>query len=136
MKKNKFVTECPICSHEYTSEDINGGRCTAPGCGTMITDSMSRAAETTRRQEMIRKYLAKIKESADEIKKLKAKNKKMAYAIAYMYDTLYFDSEAGEFDPDKEWGSAADFIEMVHDLIVPNIIPKPEMRTRLRPEFT
>jgi hypothetical protein len=135
MKKNKFVTECPNCSHEYTAEDINGGRCTAPGCGTMITDPMSRSAETIKRQELIGKHLKRIKELTDENKKLKAAKRKMEYAIAYMYDTMYFDDEDAVFDPDKEFDSAVDFMDMVHDLIVPNIIPKPTGRTRLRPEF-
>jgi uncharacterized Zn-finger protein len=72
MKKNKFITECPNCSHEYTAEDINGGRCTAPGCGTMITDPMSRSGRSIREAEQKRIHLADIKILQNENKRLTA----------------------------------------------------------------
>jgi hypothetical protein len=35
-----------------------------------------------------------------------------------IYDVLYFDSAKNSFNPDKEWDSAADFLEMVADQMI------------------
>lgn len=39
----------------------------------------------------------------------------MQKALQTIFDILYWDSDAQAYDPDKEWDSAADFMEMVAD---------------------
>src|SRR5271170_4944503 len=99
MSKNKFVTECPKCSHEYTPDDINGGRCLGPGCGTMITDHNSRAASTIREanrkathRALVSRLLKQVTAIQAENKILKQKFKKIDGVISRVYDVLYFDS--------------------------------------------
>jgi septal ring factor EnvC (AmiA/AmiB activator) len=137
--ENKFVTECPKCSHEYVHDDIIGGRCLS--CGTMITDVLARAASTIRardqrdgQRQMHRKLLKEISAQVKEKKKLQARLKKLETAINYIYDIIYFDSDEMMYDPDKEFDSAVDFMDTVHDLVV-DIIPEPTEKCKQRPPW-
>ncbi len=48
-----------------------------------------------------------------ELDELRAFRKKVEPVLHHIYDVFYFDSDQGCFDPDKEWDSACDFLEMV-----------------------
>jgi len=54
--------------------------------------------------------------------------------IQRIYDVLYFDSDTNCFDPNKEWDSAADFIEMV-DAELRRLYPKPKKGTTEYPKL-
>lgn len=51
-----------------------------------------------------------------------------------IFDVLYFDSDKNCFNPNKEWDSACDFIEMVADQMV-LLYGKPKARSRKYPEL-
>lgn len=51
-----------------------------------------------------------------------------------IFDVLYFDSDKNCFDPNKEWDSACDFIEMVADQMT-LLYGKPKARARKYPEL-
>ena len=72
-----------------------------------------------------------------ELRKLRAENKVLKTFAHRVYDVLFFDDDqkpkAG-FNPDKEWDSAADFIEMVADELT-KILPRPELGSTDYPEI-
>ncbi len=50
-----------------------------------------------------------------ELEELRRFKKKVEPVLHHIYDVFYFDSDQSCFDPDKEWDSACDFLEMVSD---------------------
>ncbi len=78
-----------------------------------------------------------------ELRKLRAENKAMKAIVHRVYDVLYFETDLEDdngkplpdsFNPNKEWDSAADFMEMVADLL-DTVIPRPEPNTTDYPEL-
>ena len=78
-----------------------------------------------------------------ELRKLRAENKVMKNFVHKCYDVLFFETDREDddgnelpdgFNPDKEWDSAADFIEMVADQL-DVILPRPELGTTDYPEI-
>lgn len=49
----------------------------------------------------------------NELQKLRAYKAATEPVLQRIYDVLYFDPDRNCFDSDKEWDSAADFLEMV-----------------------
>lgn len=51
-----------------------------------------------------------------------------------IYDVLYFDSDRDCFDPNKEWDSAPDFLEMVACQVL-SLYGRPKQRSRKYPNL-
>jgi len=78
-----------------------------------------------------------------ELRELRAENKAMKNVLHKVYDVLFFDTDREDddgnelpdaFNPDKEWDSAADFIEMVADELT-TIMPRPTLGSTDYPEI-
>lgn len=67
-------------------------------------------------------------------------DKYVAYKMAVeptlhaIFDVLYFDSDKNCFDPDKEWDSAADFLDMVHQKMI-DLYGRPKKGSTDYPKF-
>lgn len=179
-----FVTECPKCSKVYTAEDINGGRCTGVGCGTMINDPYARAASTIKNaakaaelaalkaeNERLERHVADLMSGKyvncvycghrygpagktpvtqaellhEHIKKcekhplcaLQKKFNRLDNAIISIYNNLWAeeDDEGNvTLNPDKDWDSAADFMEHVCAQL-DTILPRPKTGATDVPEY-
>ena len=67
-----------------------------------------------------------------ELEELRAFKKKVEPILHNMFDILYYDSDQGCFDPDKEWDSACDFLGMFADC-VGDLYPSPKPRSKKYP---
>jgi len=69
-----------------------------------------------------------------ELEQLRAFKLKVEPVLQSIYDVFYYDSDQGYFDPDKEWDSACDFLEMVADSFSA-LYPPPKRGTTNYPEL-
>lgn len=54
--------------------------------------------------------------------------------LQHIFDVLYFDSDKNGFDPNKEWGSAADFLWMIDTQLLA-LYGKPKARSTEYPKL-
>ncbi len=65
------------------------------------------------------------REELEALRKYRIKTEQVLHVI---YDLLYFDPETEEYDEDKEWDSAADYVEKIADEIT-SLMGKPKNGT-------
>lgn len=70
----------------------------------------------------------KMEADEKELKELREFKAKVTPALRHIYEIFFWDGDQGLFDPNKEWKSAPDFLDMIHDEIVA-ILPEPEKGT-------